>query len=316
MKIVSCFSSLEEIAPLAAAGADELYCAVKPLPSFGEVSALGDISEFKRAARRARGLGLKICVAVNALRVKCTVPEAQRLAALCAEAEHYGADAFIISNISALRIFADYKFKPKAALHLSSVQPCFNSAAAAFFIRLGFSRLILPNQLAPREAGALLQLCREKKIETEIFDYRFFGCAYINGRCHLHLPEYYTLNSRVPDGSLCRVNTPIGKNLKLLNLAKGDANAALARSAARRLSSRLACGGAPRMANAASFFDFFTAGIDYLKYGTRQDPPAVKTQKVKQVRAMISLAEKLSTDLGAEKAKDAFIERLTAWKGN
>ena len=298
MKLISCFSSLKEIGPLAAAGASELYCAVNPLPSFREASALKNISEFRRAARRVHGLGIKISVAVNALRLNCKVPDAQRLAALCAEAENAGADAFIISNISALKIFADYNFKPKAALHLSSVQPCFNSVAAAFFIRLGFSRLILPNQLAPREAGALLRLCREKGVETEIFDYRFFGCAYINGRCHLHLPEYHTLNSDVPDGALCRVNIPVGKHLKPLYPGKGEANAVLAKTAARRLSARLACGGAPRMANAAAFFDFFTAGVNYLKFGTRQDPPAVKIRKVKQMRGMADLAEKLSADLG------------------
>jgi hypothetical protein len=316
MKIVSCCSDLKEIKPLAAAGASELYCAVKPLLSFGEAASLADISEFRHAARRAHDLGLKISVAVNALRLKCNVSEAQRMAAVCAEADQAGADAFIISNLSALKIFSDYGFKPKAALHLSSVQPCFSSAAAAFFIRLGFSRLIFPNQLAPREAGALMKLCRKKKIETEIFDYRFFGCAYINGRCHLHLPEFYTLRSRRPEGSLCRVNIPVGKRLKLIDLAKGEANAALARTAARVLSARLACGGAPRMANAAAFYDFFTAGVDFLKYGTREDSLAVKVRKVGQLRDMLKLAEKISGDLGAVKAKDVFIEKMTAWKGS
>ena len=315
MKIVSCFSNLKEIGPLAAAGAAELYCAVKPLLSFGEAAALENISEFRQASRRAHGLGLRIGVAVNALRLKCGVSQAKRMAGICAEADAAGADAFIISNLSALKIFSDYGFKPKAALHLSSVQPCFNSAAAAFFIRLGFSRLILPNQLAPREAGALLSLCRRKKIETEIFDYRFFGCAYINGRCHLHLPEFYTLRTRRPEGSLCRVNVPVGKSLKLLDLAGGGANAALAMSAARVLSARLACGGAPRMANAAAFFDFFAAGVNYLKYGTREDSPAVKVSKVGKVREMLALAEKLSADLGTEKAREVFIEKMTAWKG-
>ena len=316
MKIISCFSDLKEIGPLAAAGAAELYCAVKPLIAFGEAASLPDISEFRRASRRAHGLGLKISVAVNALRLRCNVSEAQRMAAICAEADDAGADAFIISNLSALKIFSDYGFKPKAALHLSSVQPCFNSVAAAFFIRLGFSRLILPNQLAPREAGALLRLARKKRIETEIFDYRFFGCAYINGRCHLHQPVFYRLRARRPEGSLCRVNIPVGKRLKLLDLVKGETNAALARTAARTLSARLACGGAPRMANAAAFYDYYTAGVNFLKYGTREDSPAVKVQKVGKVRDMLALAEKLSADLGAEKARDVFIEKMTAWKGS
>jgi len=315
MKIISCFTSLKEIAPLAAAGAAELYCAVNPLPSFGESLALKNITEFKQAAAIAHDLGLKVSVAVNSLRLQCDSRKAKRLAALCAEAEQSGADAFIISNLSALNIFADHKFRPRAALHLSSVQPCFNSLSAAFFIRSGFSRLILPNQLAPQEAKALLALCRKKGVETEIFDYRFFGCAYINGHCHMHTPWYHTLKFHSPEGSLCRVNIPVTKHLKPVHFTE-NSNMALMKTAACRLSGRLACGGAPRMANPASFFDFFTAGIQYLKYGVRQDTAAAKIRKVKELRYMADLAKRLKIDLGTGNARKTFVKKMTAWDGS
>ena len=79
MKILSCFSDIEEIKPLAAAGAGELYCAVAGLPSFGEPASLPDLRTFGKAARAAHRLGLKISLAVNSVVPKLTPAEEGRL---------------------------------------------------------------------------------------------------------------------------------------------------------------------------------------------------------------------------------------------
>ncbi|MCX5792304.1 MAG: U32 family peptidase [Elusimicrobia bacterium] len=313
MKILSCFSDIKEIKPLAAAGAGELYCAVAGLPSFGEPGSLPDLGEFAKAARAAHRLGLKVSVAVNSVMPSFTPGKETRLVKDLAAASAAGADAFIVSNPSIIELLSQVQPRP-AAVHLSSVQPCFNSLTAAFFLRLGVSRIILPNQLSPYEAHKILELCRERGVETEIFDYRFFGCAYVNGRCSLHRPGYYTAAAAVQKGSMCRLNLPgslpVPRTVGVVPELKYKLGGVTG-----RLADRLGRGGAPRMSNAASFFDYFTAGVGYLKYGTRRDPSEVKVRKVKDMRAMLGLAEELTAALSAGKARAGFIEKLEGWDG-
>ncbi|OGS14017.1 MAG: hypothetical protein A2234_03830 [Elusimicrobia bacterium RIFOXYA2_FULL_58_8] len=315
MKIVSCLSHLSEIGPLAKAGADELYCAVPGLPSFGEPAVLSGKGTLKAAVRAAHGLGLKLSLAVNSLgEAGFTLKEGERLLERMGEADAAGVDAFIVANPAILNLLLKLK-RRRAGLHLSSVQPCFNSLTAEFFINLGVSRIIFPNQLSPYEARKTIQLCRARGVETEIFDYRFFGCAYINGRCHLHRPDYYSLEAAVQNGSMCRLNVSAGSLAAPCVIDAAPALKARLSPIVKRLSTRLGCGGPPRMANASTFFDFFSAGADYLKYGTRQDSGAIKARKVLEVRKMLTLAQKLSGSLPRAEAKKNFVRILSGWDG-
>lgn len=284
--------SLAEIEPLVKAGADELYCAVDPLPSFCEGSLPG-LKALKEAVRRAHGLGAKLAVAVNAASHVYSPAAGARLAGLLREADACGADAFIAAN-PFLPPLARLPGRPlRAKVHLSSAQPCFNAAAARFFIRLGVSRLILPTQLPFAEARGVLRECRTAGVETEIFDHRFCGCTYVNGRCSLHVPEFYTPRGRAP-GPPCRYGEPEPLTEEAAAL-KG------------RLSARLSS--PPLFYGAASFFDFYKAGVGFLKYGTRLDPAEVKVSKVREMREMMDLAGELLGDLGPAAGRKAFIER-------
>ena len=295
------------------AGADELYCAVGPLPAFGpSVLNAGDLPA---AVKKIHGLGKKLSLAANSIRLVYSKQGLRRCMDRFLEMDGAGVDAFIISSPSIFVMLENLKRPLCAELHLSSVQPCFNSMAARYFIRRGISRLILPNQLAPLEARAIFQECRAAGVETEVFDYRFFGCAYINGRCNLHNPEFHTFVKNIKGAALCRCGAGAGKitGMKALDAAPGRAGETAALWT--RFSRRMNGGGAPRIGNAAAFFDFFTMGADYLKYGTRPDPSRLKIQKVKALRSMLGLAEELSRNLGPAKARAAFIERMTRWNG-
>ncbi len=312
MKIVSCFSSLKELAPLAEAGADEFYTAVEGLPAFS-VGFLPD-RDLAPAIKKAHALGKKIALAVNAIHAPATDKRLAAIEKRIRALDKLGMDAFIISNPYLLALFSGRGKRLRAELHLSSVQPVFNSLGAAFFTRFGVSRLILPNQLSPHEARKILALCGAKGIETEIFDYRFFGCAYINGRCHMHKPDHYTLKSAILEGNLCRINAKPGGLVKLGTLdLPGRAKELPA--LVNRLENRFTCGGSPRLSNAAAFFDFFISGAHYLKYGTRHDRPEVKVKKVGELRAMLSLAEKLSGSMPKAEARRAFVKELSRWNG-
>jgi hypothetical protein len=313
MKIVSCFSDLKELEPLAAAGADEFYTAVRALPAFG--SGFLPRPALKPAIKKAHALGKKIALAINAMHAPATAAKRAFIMRTVRELDDAGMDAFIVSNPYLLELLSDRSRPLRAKLHLSSVQPVFNSMSAAFFAgRFPLSRIILPSQLAPPEARKILAFCGARGIETEIFDYRFFGCPYINGRCQLHQPIYYTLKSKMREGSLCRINAGPGGLVKIGAIEAPD-RAGEIPALAKRLASRLTRGGAPRLSNAAAFFDFFSSGVQYFKYGTRLDSPKVKAGKVGALRSMLDLAERLSSSLPRDDARRAFIKEMTKWDG-
>lgn len=310
MKIVSSFIERSEIKPLVLAGADELYTAVPNLPSFTS----GCLSAGLPAAfREIHSLGKKALVALNSMSVIRSEAGMSKLADAVFRLEEEGADAFIISSPALLSRLRSGR-RLKAGVHLSSVQPCFNTAALRFFLRLGITRLILPSQLAPLEAREMLRLCREEGVETEIFDYRFFGCVYVNGRCNLHLPKFHTFVKGGKGGALCRCGVSAGELMvKPFGIQAG--RAAEAPALARRVARRMGGGGAPRLYNAASFYDFFRLGVGWLKYGVRLDPPSEKVRKVRALKEMSGMAAALSAELGPAASRAEFIRRMTAWRG-
>ncbi|MBI5745079.1 MAG: U32 family peptidase [Elusimicrobia bacterium] len=312
MKIVSYFSDADEIAPLAAAGAGELYCAVAEVPSFGHGVLRGPL---KTAVDKAHRLGLKVNLAANSMRRTYSGPQARALAGSLLKAAEAGVDGFIVASPTLFELFREMKSPPAVPLHLSSVQPCFNSRTARYFIRAGVSRIILPGQLAPAEAAGLLRECLAAGVETEIFDYRFFGCVYVNGRCNLHDPIFHTFTSGTEGASLCRCGAKTAGGLRVKPVAADPRRAAGAAALARRLYARMTCGGPPRLANAAAFFDFYTGGVQYLKYGVRRDPPELRLQKVRELRAILDLAESLAAKLPKAAAKTEFVGRLAGWRG-
>ncbi|MDP2865341.1 MAG: U32 family peptidase [Elusimicrobiota bacterium] len=312
MKIVSCFSDLRELEPLAKAGADEFYTAIGSLPAFSIGVLPGP--DLAPAIKKAHALGKRIALAVNAIHAPATDKRLAAIERRIRGLDALGIDAFIFSNPYLLGLFSGRGRRLRAELHLSSVQPVFNSLSAAFFSRFGLSRLILPNQLSPHEARKILVFCRARGLETEIFDYRFFGCAYVNGRCHLHRPDHYTLKSAILEGDLCRINAAPGGLVKPRTLDLPGRAGELP-GLIKRLEDRFTCGGSPRLSNAAAFFDFFASGVQYLKYGTRHDSPDVKVKKVGELRAMLNLAEKLSSAGPKAEARRAFVVELSRWNG-
>jgi hypothetical protein len=312
MKIVSCYISQAEIGPLVRAGADELYTSVSGLPSF-TCEGLGDRSGLPAAFREIHSLGKKALVALNSMYVIRSAAGMRKLADAVFRMEAEGADAFIISSPSLLSLLRSGRRRLKAGLHLSSVQPCFNTGTLRFFLRFGITRLILPSQLAPLEAKEILRLCREEGVETEIFDYRFFGCAYVNGRCNMHIPRFHTFSKDMQEGSLCRCgDASFVLPARPFNIL--PARAAEAPALARRVGVRMGGGGAPRLYNAASFYDFFRLGVGWLKYGVRLDPPEAKARKVRALKEMAGLAGRLTKELGPAAARKEFIRRMTAWR--
>lgn len=310
MKIVSCFMHEKEIEPLVKAGADELYTSVPGIPSFDDTYLRG-ISP-ARAIRRVHSLGRRALIAANSHQLDLDARGMRALADRIFALDAAGADAFIIASPSLLSLLRSDRRRLRADIHLSSVQPCFNTAALRLFLSLGVKRLILPTQLSALEARPLLALCRAQGVETEIFDYRFFGCVYVNGRCNLHVPRFHTFRKGAQGGALCRCTG----SARLLPVTPANVTPGRAKEAAAlagRLALRMGSGGAPRLYNAASFYDFFRLGVGWLKYGVRKDQPGIKAAKVAMAREMADLAGDLTRRHGPAAARKLFIERMTGW---
>ena len=85
MKIVSCFSALRELEPLARAGADEFYTAAEGLLPFS--SGTLPPEHLPRAVKEAHRLGRRISIAVNTLLATATVRQLAAIERLAAAGE-------------------------------------------------------------------------------------------------------------------------------------------------------------------------------------------------------------------------------------
>jgi|GEM_PF-520962 len=325
MKVLSCFSKASEVELLAQAGADEIYCALKGLNSFGEGGKVGDMDELKKSVDIAHSLRLKVSLAVNGVvSARRDISEVRTVLKdypfmnLLIKADEAGIDSFIVANPAVLEALSNYRGR-RAKLHLSSVQPCFNIEAASFFLdRFDISRFIFSNLLSPYEACKIIAMCKKRGVETEIFDYRFFGCSYINGKCLMHNPQYYSLKEGAvppPGVAMCRPyasdSRPAMPEVLALN-GVGEDNPELI-SLKWRIAETVTCRGPYPFYNFSSFFDFFALGIDFLKYGTRQDPVCIKTAKVRALRRLVDLAQKYKDSYPLAEAKARFLKDMEKW---
>ncbi|HAT71357.1 MAG TPA: hypothetical protein DCS63_00895 [Elusimicrobia bacterium] len=306
MRLLSCITDRREIPLLKKLGVDEVYFAVSDVPNYANVGAIGTAAQARGIVRAAHDCGLKVFLAANGREARLGPRDRELLAGRIRAVADAGVDGFIVSNPGMLRIFREEN--TGVPLHLSSVQPCFNSGTARYFVEtFGVSRIILPNQLAAAEAAGILRYCKSKGVETEIFFYKFFGCPYINGACYLHRPKYYTAAGQRPEGEMCRIGSGGAlAGVSALRVFGGEA-AGIARTAGR-LSLRVSRGGSPRLLNAAAFFDFCLSGVDCVKYGTRTDPTGIKIENIRRIKRSLEIFAGLAGRFPPEEARRRFVE--------
>lgn len=193
MKITAPISNVEEIALLANAGAQELYCGVVSenwVAQFntGAVNRryfgnLPSISELNSAVSTAHACGVSLYLVLNAQHYG-----ADQLEALVEFGECFhmmGGDAVIVADITL--ILALRKKIPDLAIHVSSVASCRNSAAVSFYQDFGVRRVILPRDVNLNEAEIIAKGFPDLDIEVFILN---DGCVFEEGLCHsIHLPK-------------------------------------------------------------------------------------------------------------------------------
>lgn len=192
MKIVAPISKVEEVAPLAAAGADEFYCGVVPAEWTARFNSagvnrrifgnLGSYEDLAAAIAAAHAQRRTISLVLNAPHYG-----AEQMAALLELAGRFaslGGDALIVGDIGLLGLLAAEG--PGIRLHVSSLLACRNAEAAALYHALGARRIVLPRDVALSEMAAMV--AANPGIEFEAFILND-GCVFEEGSCHtIHLP--------------------------------------------------------------------------------------------------------------------------------
>jgi U32 family peptidase len=193
MKITAPVSRIEEIAPMAAAGADELYCGVVPREwvarfntgavnrrYFGNLDSMADLG---RAIEIAHASETALLLVLNAQQYGSEHQEA--LVELARAFHGMGGDAVIVADMG---LIAHLRAEvPQLALHVSSVAACRNSGGVAFYREMGVRRVILPRDVSVTEIEAIAGAAHPVEIEAFVLN---DGCVFEEGACHsIHLPS-------------------------------------------------------------------------------------------------------------------------------
>lgn len=296
MKILSCITDPIEIPYVIKAGADEVYFAVSWLPNYANSGSFKSFEQLKKAVRLCSKLKINFHLAVNDFRTPFFSQDIKSLKKTISN----GVKSVIISDIGFGRYISD-EFGD-IEIHVSSLVNVMNLSTVEFIRKeLGknFKRLIFPNQLSASESESVFKWCCSKKIDTEVFFFRHFGCAYLNGYCYLHGDRYFDSDIS-SDGMMCRFGCGGFKaDIKPCGIKK--------EKILSRIDRRLNCGEIPRILNASSFFDYYIMGVNFVKYGSRNDSIRIKIEKVSFIRKMLNLINELISRYPIDEAKEKFV---------
>ncbi|MEF3280862.1 MAG: U32 family peptidase [Elusimicrobiota bacterium] len=304
MKIISCIIHPDEINLVKEAGADEIYFAYSQVLNFGEAMSIQKLRDVQRSIEIAHKNKLKIYLAANGFASKKQSITVKGMIKDIKKIINCGIDGLIVSNLGVFEAIKKYGIKTD--LHLSSVNPVFNSYTLDFFYRkYGISRVILPNQLSAIEAEGIMEYAKKNMIKTEIFYFKFFGCPYINGFCYMHSNNLCTRNISSEYG-LC----VLGRGKNNADISPFNIVIAPPKNILERVSMRISMGGSPRILNISSFFDYCLKGVDFIKYGTRTDDTKTRVYKVSLIKRAINAFKELTSKYSVEEAKERFIREF------
>lgn len=216
MKIAAPLRRIEEVAPLAAAGADEFYCGFEPdewVRRFGvgtlnrrSVANIATLDELAGVVEAAHAVGKSVSLTLNAQ--KYSAEQSRYILELADRLSTVGVHAVLVGDTGLLAMLCqgNHDF----AVHVSSVASCRNSEAAKLYRDLGARRIILPRHVALHEIGQMVAAV--PGMEFEVFALND-GCVFEEGLCHtIHLPpdkggpicldDYACAYARVDGGNL------------------------------------------------------------------------------------------------------------------
>lgn len=156
-------------------GADAVYLAAD---RFGlrQRAANFALDEVPAAVARAHAAGVRVYVTLNAL---MGADDLQTLPAYLESLAAAGADAFIVSDLGALRLAQ--RHAPQVELHVSTQASVCNAEAARVWHELGASRIVCAREMSVEDI-ARMRADIPRELELEAFVHGAM-CMAVSGRC-------------------------------------------------------------------------------------------------------------------------------------
>jgi collagenase-like PrtC family protease len=292
-KILAPVSALDEVAILAEAGADEIYCGCLPADwakdygasdtltrRQGTVANFGTLREILSVPQVAARLHLRCALTLNVAYTRDQTPRAMHVAEQWREA---GGHAIIVSDVEFLLNLQQRGLPIER--HLSILAGVFNSQAVSFFRTLGVSRIVLPRSLSIDEMARIARHHAGFEFGAIILNEK---CEFIDGLCGFYHGTAFPPGTvscfeyrECPGGNVPRTfsHDPayVGHGCQIPFVA--DACGAI-EHADRDDEHRPACGACviPGLAE---------AGIHYLKIAGRGLPSDLKLRAVRFIRSSV-----------------------------
>jgi putative protease len=287
VKILSPVDRPDEVEPLVAAGADELFCGLAserwigsyPIAAVSRRSArianLDSLERLAETARIAHANGAAISLAVN--EHYYTQAQYGLLFEYLQRALETGIDSLVVADPALLLSLRGARLG--AELHLSTGTTVLNSEAVRFFADLGVSRVTLERQQTISEIAALVR--GAPGIETAVFVLNG-RCPNVDGLCtydHTQMPgEAYRNACMVPCKVRCHGTDPPAGEL--------DRVAPVVR---QKIWERYHMDQSP--CGACALHDFDRIGVTHLKIVGRGNTTRRKIADVRFLRSLLTLVE-------------------------
>ncbi|WP_139653714.1 peptidase U32 family protein [Raoultibacter phocaeensis] len=156
-------------------GADAVYLACD---RFGlrQRAANFALADMPRAVACAHERGVAVHVTLNA---SMTGDDVAALPAYLEALAEAGADAFIMSDLGAVRLAK--RHAPQVALHISTQASCMNAEAALMWYELGARRIVCAREMSVADIAAMREALPDE-LELEVFAHGAM-CMAVSGRC-------------------------------------------------------------------------------------------------------------------------------------
>ena len=181
--ILSPVSSFESAVEVVAAGADEVYCAVK-IPGAEHIlnrpagCCVSDYDELGQIARYTHSKGVDTILTLELpFLSEFMVGQMRDHITSCAE---QGIDAWIVGDLGLLTMVKEMELG--IPIYASTYFVALNSEAVDFLHKLGIQRVVLDRHLTVEEIARIVQ--RNQDVEIEVFVHGS-GCSNINVNCYL-----------------------------------------------------------------------------------------------------------------------------------
>ena len=189
MNIVVPIRSVEEVAPVIAAGADELYCGVLTLADVKKHSSrvafnkrnylaanLNSYQELHSVIKIAHSYNIAVSFTINAVYPESLLPSVMEQ---IGKAIDCGADSLIVADIGLLNLLKNMPLG-KTKIYSSCCAYVFNAESAMFYRSLGVSKVIFPRHLTVQEVKQIIKKIPELEFETLILNDK---CPFVDGLC-------------------------------------------------------------------------------------------------------------------------------------